>query len=150
MLIGINNFLMFRFLKKRKKNIKEYIEYVDKNKIDFQLNIGCVLKQAKQNRVDIQAFRQIVIKDFNHEVKDENGYMLLLSFNDEKYNNSINYSNFKQSSLYKKSFHVNIYGDTYLIRIQNKDSLISVVNELLKNIFKYNDETIIFTQFEKL
>jgi hypothetical protein len=141
---------MFNFFRRKKKNIKEYIEYVDKNKFNFQLNIGCVLKLKKQNRIDIQVFRQSVVKDFNYEVKNSNGYVLMLSFNEEKFHNSINYEKFKESSFYKDSLHVNIYGETHLIRVDNKDNLINTINSLLKNVFKYNERTIIFTQFERL
>ncbi|TCI90294.1 hypothetical protein [Tenacibaculum sp. M341] len=101
---------------KKKKNIQEYIDYIDDKKINFQLDIGSVIHSEKQNRVDIQVFRQEVIKDFNFEVLEEYIYMIMLSFNDEKINNSLNYKKFKNSSLFDESLYVNLYGKTYLMR----------------------------------
>lgn len=140
---------MFSFFRRKKKNIKQYIDYIDRKKINFQLNIGCIIDSEKQNRVDIQVFNQHVIEDFNYEILDKNGYMLMLSFNDKKYSNVLNFKRFKDSILYEKALFVDLYGETYLIRVENKENLIKSINFLLDKIFKYDEKTVIFTQFDK-
>ncbi len=140
---------MFKFFKKRKKSIQEYIEYVDKKQeLYFQLNLFVKIESMKHFRCDLQIFRQDVLEDFNF--KDKDGYLILLSFKNDRYENEKHYKKFKESNLLEGSYFLDMYGETYLIPCSNKNTLLDYTSYLLKNVYGHTDSTDVKIEFEKL
>lgn len=129
--------MLFNLFPKKLETLEDYlIMLIRRPKILFQLDF------YRNQQVDFQIGRQILLKDYNVKVDNPKGFVVLLTFNSEKDDNEKNYENFKSSYLFDKSIEEDFLGKSYFLKCNdNIEEITQLINHIQTIIYSYNDDT---------